>query len=79
MFVVVVVFVIAFEMSRWGSRLNTASRSSQLRSGGEHYQPMLALEDDAEDEEEDGRRTPGDIKSNSPHLTGGTNIYTGGK
>ena len=33
---------------------NTARRSSRLRSGGEHYQPRLAIEDDAEDEKEEG-------------------------
>ena len=41
-----------------------------MRSGGEHYQPRLAVEDDAEDEkdeeEQEEERARADIKSNSP-------------
>ena len=32
---------------------NTASRSSRLRSGGEHCQVELAVEEEAEEDEED--------------------------
>ena len=46
---------------------NTATRPSQLRSGGERYQADLA----GETTRRTRRRTPADIKSNNPHLTGG--------
>ena len=46
-------------------------------TSGEHYQPRLAVEDDADDEKDEeggGGGARADVKSNNPHLTGGEKL-----